>query len=40
MYSKGEEEFVVALDAATGKTIWEKGNAAPTTGLRLENGPD
>jgi len=38
MYSKGEEEFVIALDAATGKTIWEKGNAAPTTGLRLENG--
>jgi outer membrane protein assembly factor BamB len=38
MYSKGEEEFVVALDAATGKTIWEKGAAAPTTGLRLENG--
>jgi hypothetical protein len=38
MYSKGEEEFVVALDATTGKTIWEKGNAAPTTGLGLENG--
>jgi outer membrane protein assembly factor BamB len=38
MYSKGEEEFVVALDAATGKTIWEKGNAAPTAGLGLENG--
>src|SRR5262249_12263983 len=38
MYSKGEEEFVIALDAATGKTLWEKGNAAPTAGLRLENG--
>jgi len=38
MYSRGEQEFVVALEAATGKTVWEKGNAAPTTGLRLENG--
>lgn len=38
MYSKGEQEFVVALDAATGKTIWEKSYAAPTSGLRLENG--
>jgi outer membrane protein assembly factor BamB len=38
MYSRGDQEFVVALDAATGKTIWEKGNAAPTAGLRLENG--
>ena len=37
MYSKGEQEFVVALDRATGKTIWEKGYAAPTTGLNLEN---
>jgi outer membrane protein assembly factor BamB len=41
MYSKGEQEFVVALDRATGKTIWEKGYAAPTTGLQLfnERGP-
>jgi outer membrane protein assembly factor BamB len=38
MYSKGDQEFVIALDAATGKTIWEKGNAAPTAGLALENG--
>lgn len=36
MYSKGEQEFVVALDRATGKTIWEKGYAAPTTGLILQ----
>src|SRR4030095_16991510 len=28
MYSKGEQEFVVALDSSNGKTIWEKGNAA------------
>ena len=38
MYSKGEQEFVVALDSINGKTIWEKGNAAPTAGLALENG--
>jgi outer membrane protein assembly factor BamB len=38
MYSKGDQEFVIALDAATGKTIWEKGNAASTAGLALENG--
>src|SRR5574341_553254 len=38
MYSRGEQEFVVSLEAATGKTIWEKSYAAPTTGLKLENG--
>ena len=38
MYSKGSQEFVIALDAATGKTIWEKGYEAPTTGLKLEHG--
>lgn len=38
MYSKGEQELVIALDAATGKTIWEKGYAAPTSGLKLEHG--
>ncbi|HKQ78102.1 MAG TPA: PQQ-binding-like beta-propeller repeat protein [Blastocatellia bacterium] len=38
MYSQGEQEFVVALDAATGKTIWEKSNAAPTKGLDLQFG--
>jgi outer membrane protein assembly factor BamB len=38
MYSKGDQEFVVALDAANGKTIWEKSNAAPTTGMAMENG--
>jgi outer membrane protein assembly factor BamB len=37
MYSKGEQEFVVALDRATGKTIWERRYAAPPTGLNLEN---
>ena len=38
MYSRGEQEFVIALDAASGTTGWEKSYAAPTTGLRLENG--
>jgi outer membrane protein assembly factor BamB len=38
MYSQGEQEFVVALDAATGKTIWEKRNPAPTNGLDLQFG--
>ena len=38
MYSRGEKEFVICLDAATGKTIWEKENAAPTAGLELEFG--
>jgi outer membrane protein assembly factor BamB len=38
MYSQGEKEFVVALDAATGKTIWEKSHAAPTNGLDLQFG--
>ena len=36
MYSRGDQEFVVALDRATGKTIWEKCYAAPTTGLNLQ----
>src|SRR6266446_6653262 len=28
MYSKGGQEFVIALDASNGKTIWEKSNGA------------
>jgi len=36
MYSRGEQEFVVAIDRAGGKTIWEKSNPAPTTGLILQ----
>lgn len=38
MYSKGEQEFVIAMEAATGKTLWEKGNAAPHAGLDLQFG--
>lgn len=29
MYRKGEDEVVIALDAATGKTLWEYSYAAP-----------
>src|SRR5215510_2012600 len=29
MYRKGEQEVVIALDAATGKTLWEYAYAAP-----------
>lgn len=36
MYRKGAQEFVVALDRATGRTIWEKGYAAPATGVILQ----
>jgi outer membrane protein assembly factor BamB len=40
MYRKGENEIVIALDAATGKTIWEFSYAAPfSTGYDMSNGP-
>jgi outer membrane protein assembly factor BamB len=40
MYRKGEEEVVIALDAQTGKTVWEYSYAAPfLSGMNLENGP-
>lgn len=38
MYSKGEEEFVVALAADTGKTVWELKYVAPTAGIDYEYG--
>jgi outer membrane protein assembly factor BamB len=38
MYSKGEQEYVVALAAATGKTIWEVRYDAPTAGIDYEYG--
>jgi outer membrane protein assembly factor BamB len=31
LYQKGEREIVIALDAATGKTLWEYGYQAPIT---------
>jgi len=41
MYSRGEQEFVVCLNAANGSTLWEYQYEAPTRGLDLEygNGP-
>ena len=38
MYSQGEQEFVIALAADTGSTIWEHKYDAPTAGLDLEYG--
>ena len=39
MYRRqGQEEVVVALDAATGKTIWELKYPAPTAGLDFSQG--
>jgi outer membrane protein assembly factor BamB len=40
MYRKGENEIVIALDAATGKTIWEYSYAAPfSPDYDMSNGP-
>jgi len=40
MYRKGENEIVIALDAATGKTLWEYGYAAPfSPQYDMSNGP-
>jgi outer membrane protein assembly factor BamB len=40
MYRKGENEVAVALDAATGKTIWEYSYAAPfAPEYDMSNGP-
>jgi outer membrane protein assembly factor BamB len=38
MYSQGEQEFVIALAADTGKTIWEHKYDSPHAGLDLEYG--
>lgn len=38
MYSQGGQEFVVALAADTGKTIWEHKYESPHAGLNLEYG--
>ena len=40
MYRKGENEVVIALDAATGKTLWEYSYAAPfSPQYDMSNGP-
>jgi outer membrane protein assembly factor BamB len=38
MYRRGDDEIAVALDTATGKTLWEYAQKAPGAGLALENG--
>ena len=38
MYQRGEEEVVIALDAATGKTLWEHAYHAPIT-ANMTNAP-
>lgn len=39
MYRVGEEEFTIALDAASGKTLWEHKNPSPFTKEMAEFGP-
>lgn len=39
MYRTGEDEFSVALDAKTGKTIWEKKHPSPATEVMNQFGP-
>lgn len=39
MYRTDENEFTVALDAKTGKTVWEHRNPSPFTELMAQFGP-
>jgi len=39
MYRTEEDEFTVALDANTGKTVWEHRNPSPATELMNQFGP-
>lgn len=40
MYRKGEDEVVIALEASTGKTVWEYSYAAPfSPKYDMSNGP-
>ena len=39
MYRLGDDEFTVALDAASGRTIWEHKNSSPPTELMKQFGP-
>jgi outer membrane protein assembly factor BamB len=38
MYSDGNREFIISLDAETGKTVWEVPYEADTSGLDLSAG--
>jgi outer membrane protein assembly factor BamB len=39
MYREGDDEVVVAVDAATGETLWEHAYEAPIEGYNMERGP-
>lgn len=41
MYRRGEDEVAVAIDAATGETVWEKAQKVPldAEAMRLDYGP-
>src|SRR5882672_10907922 len=40
MYRKGSQDVVIALDSATGKTVWETPiDAAHVSGMNVEAGP-
>lgn len=39
MYRQDKTEFTVALDARTGKTVWEHANPSPFTEVMAEFGP-
>jgi len=39
MYRQRDDEVAIALDAATGKTLWEYVYKASGSGMALENGP-
>jgi outer membrane protein assembly factor BamB len=38
MVKRSEEEIVIAIDASTGKTIWEHKYASPTSGVDYSEG--
>src|SRR6266542_1770815 len=40
MYRRANNEVVIAMDAKSGKTVWERvNNASPRSRMGLENGP-
>src|SRR5262249_36835768 len=38
MYSSGDRETIISLDASSGRTLWEFGYEAKTRGLNLDQG--
>jgi outer membrane protein assembly factor BamB len=38
MYGRGEQEVVISLNAATGKTVWEYAYDSPSAGMNYEYG--